>query len=91
MEAPNLLPTPHSPDPFRFHLAAAVKRHGEDGYRILEHGREYCPACGFQIPTNPRLMLHRRPAFCENCIRMLVDSHAEHLSLLAPFSSEVQP
>lgn len=88
MQSINLPSTPLSPKLFNFHLTAAVRRFGEEnGVHILDDGNKFCPACFVQIAETPLWLIHRQPIWCEFCGRILVNSRAERLALLATLSS----
>lgn len=65
-------------------LGTAIKCYGQGAVRAVEHRHEYCPGCGFQVPSQTLQTVLYHPDFCNNCGRMLLDEHHE---LLPAFSA----
>ena len=66
-------------DLFCTRLCSAIRSYGQGAVRAVEARQEYCPGCGFQIPSQTLQTVLYHPDFCNNCGRMLLDEHHEHL------------
>lgn len=84
METTTPLPDLFADDLFRLHFAAAIRRCGRGAVRVLKARHEYCPACGFQLPSQTLQAVLYHPDFCQHCGRMLLDECHE---LLPAFSA----
>ena len=73
---------------FRAQLASAIYRHGGNSVCVLTSGEEFCPACGFQIPSQTRQAVLQDPGSCENCSRVLVDEHSQYTPLFTPLFTQ---
>lgn len=71
-------------DVFCTRLCSAIRSYGQEAVRAVQHRQEYCPGCGFEIPSETLQAILYHPEFCNNCGRMLLDERHE---LLPAFSA----
>lgn len=84
MSTATTLPDLFADESFRLHFSAAIRRFGRGAVRVIEARREYCPGCGFQIPSQTLQAVLYHPDFCQHCGRMLLGEFNEFLPLFAP-------
>jgi len=88
MKSIDLFPDAASNFLFRAHRSVALRRHGQDGYRLLGPLQGTCPACGSDLPSLASQMVRSRPVLCKTCGRLLVGQNAPYLPRFAALFTE---
>lgn len=58
---------------FRVNMAAAIRRYGKNGLRVLQGDQRFCGGCGRILPIADLQKVRREPVFCDSCGRLIID------------------